>query len=177
MVFIDGENLAIRYKNILKDRTVPKDVAYKENLYVWSHQLDNLVESYTVIRKYYYTSVQGASPKIESIIDELKALGIEVPRVFKKEKGRSTKRVDISLATDMLTQAHRKNFDIAVLVAGDEDYVPLVESIMAEGCRVWLWFFNEGLSAALQRTADYYRDITKILLGEERLSLGTVTFK
>lgn len=75
----------------------------------------------------------------------------------------------------MLTQAHRKNFDIAVLVAGDEDYVPLVEAVMAEGCRVWLWFVSEGLSPALKRTVDYYKDVSGLLLGTETLPFFTTT--
>ena len=37
------------------------------------------------------------------------------------------KGVDIALTTDMLSNAFLGNYDVAVLVAGDGDYVPLVE--------------------------------------------------
>ena len=93
--------------------------------------------------------------------------GIETPRVFKKIKGSRTKRVDISLATDMLCHAARKNYEVAVLIAGDEDYVPLVEAVKAEGHRMLLWFLEDGLSPVLRRSADYYQNIGKILFSSE----------
>ena len=95
-------------------------------------------------------------------------MGLEAPRVFKKEKGERAKRVDISLATDMLTHAHRKNYVVAVLVAGDEDYIPLVDAVMAEGHRVFLWFFEEGLSPILKRRVDHFFDISKFLFSDEQ---------
>ena len=99
--------------------------------------------------------------------ETLKSIGIEAPRVFKKTKGRRSKRIDISLATDMLSHAHRGNYDIAILVAGDEDYVPLVEAVMAEGCRVVLWFLEDGLSPALKLKVDHYFDIGTFLLHDD----------
>ena len=46
----------------------------------------------------------------------------------------------------MLTHAFRKNYDMAILVAGDEDYIPLVKAVMSEGRKVVLWFVEDGLS-------------------------------
>src|SRR5215467_12367049 len=89
MMFVDGENLTIRYGNILKSR------------------------------------------------------GIESPHVFKRTKSRGSKRVDISLSTAMLLNACRKNYDVVILIAGDEDYLPLVEAVKAEGRIVLLWFFED----------------------------------
>lgn len=66
----------------------------------------------------------------------------------------------------MLSHAHRKNYDVAILVAGDDDYVPLVRAIKAEGCRVVLWFFQDsaGLSQNLVNECDYFFDISWFLL-------------
>jgi len=169
MVFVDGENLALRYGNMLTAKGVnpPSHVSYEPNIFVWSTGLNNVCLYGGVLRKYYYTSVQGDASFLTEIEEKLKSAGIETPRVFKKTKGRGSKRVDISLATDMLTHASRKNYDIAVLVAGDEDYVPLVEAVKAEGRRVFLWFLKDGLSAVLRRSADYYADIAEILFAPE----------
>jgi uncharacterized LabA/DUF88 family protein len=51
---------------------------------------------------------------------------------------------------------------LAILIAGDGDYVPLVKAVKAEGSRVYLWFFNEhyGLSRNLRISVDYYADIS-----------------
>ena len=108
----------------IKGKNPPSHVKYMKDVYVWSEHLKK-INNFEIIRKYYYTSVKGDSNKIEIIEDDLKNIEIEAPRVFKKTKDKGSKRVDISLATDMLTHAHRKNYNIAVLVAGDEDYVPL----------------------------------------------------
>jgi uncharacterized LabA/DUF88 family protein len=67
----------------------------------------------------------------------------------------------------MLSHAFRKNYDIAVLVAGDEDYVPLVKAVQSEGCRVYLWFLENGLSPFLKRTVDRFTDIEEIFFSLE----------
>ena len=167
MIFVDGENLAIRYKELLGQNTVEPHVHYLADTFVWSEYANIPHHARCeVIRKYYYTGVLGDSNKIDEVIAQLKEAGIETPRVFKRQAGKKSKRVDITLATDMLTHAHRRNYDIAILVAGDEDYVPLIHAIKEEGRRVVLWFFEEskGLSKALKQEADYFFDISWFLL-------------
>ena len=97
-------------------------------------------------RKHYYTSVQGDASTVQDTADWLKGQGFEAPRVFKKSKTKGSKRVDISLATDMLLHASRKHYEIALLVTGDGDYVPLVRAVQ------------------LRHEADYFVDLTEYLL-------------
>jgi uncharacterized LabA/DUF88 family protein len=167
MMFIDGENLAIRYGEMLGTAIPQTHVSYLPDVYVWTHHANAAKHvGCEVVRRYYYTAVQGDKLKIEEVEEQLKLLGIEAPRVFKKPKGRHAKRVDISLATDMLSHAHRRNFDLAILVGGDEDYVPLIQAVMAEGRRVVVWALESGLSPALARTADHLFDIGQILFND-----------
>lgn len=166
MIFVDGENLAIRYKNIIKGNSPEQHVSYCKDIFVWSRYA-NIPHHINceVIRKYYYTAVQGDDIKLDGVLHQLKEAGIESPRVFKKQSGKKSKRVDITLATDMLTHAHRVNYDIAILVAGDDDYVPLVKAIKEEGRRVVLWFFesSDSLSKNLKLESDYFLDISWFL--------------
>ncbi len=145
-------------------------VHFLENISVWS-RFANIPHHLhcDVLRKYYYTAVQGDDHKIEDVESQLKNIGIESPRVFKKSKGRPSKRVDISIATEMLSRVNRGNYDIAILVAGDDDYVPLIRAIKNEGRRVVLWFFegDRGLSERLVMQADYFFDISYFLCKEE----------
>jgi uncharacterized LabA/DUF88 family protein len=167
MLFVDGENLAIRYKNVLAESGLVAETHIKhlENLYVWSkHANRRNHEQVALIRSYFYTCAKGDTAKIESIEDDLIQLGISDPRVFKKNNNRKSKRVDITLATDMLSHAYNDNYDIAVLVAGDEDYVPLVQEIKRKGKQVALWFFESGLSRHLKNECDLFFDISEILL-------------
>jgi uncharacterized LabA/DUF88 family protein len=165
MMFVDGENLAIRYSRLLANRASESHVTHDPSVLVWSRFLNIPPNIGELVRVYYYTCVSQDEVHRQSIEDRLKALGIHAPRVFSKVKGKRSKRVDISLATDMLSHAHRDNYDIAILVAGDEDYVPLVQAVMAEGKRVVLWFFGDGLSRSLKVAADHYYDIGTVLFG------------
>lgn len=167
MYFIDGENLAIRFGATLKDtgRSPAPQVIYEPNVLVWSPLLNE--HGHGIIRKYYYTSVPDDGVNIQKTEDILKSIGIEAPRVFRKDKAKGSKRVDISLSSDMLLHATRKHFDIAVLVAGDEDYVPLVRAVQGEGARVHVWFLPSGISPALQQASDSYLDILYILCNEQ----------
>ena len=168
MLFIDGENLAIRFGSMLQTKGLKPlaDVVYRPDVYVWSRHLStDVVAGGGVIRSHYYTAVQGDHPSIEEAARELKSAGIAAPRVFKKVKGSRSKRVDITLATEMLVHATRRNYDIAVLIAGDEDYVPLIEAVQAEGRGVHLWSIPDGLSPHLVQAVDNYVDLSPFLAG------------
>lgn len=164
MVFVDGENFAIRYKNYLKEYAQPDHVQYYEDIFLWSKLLNSACHnSFQVIRKHYYTSVFGDTKKLEEIEDYIKNHDIDAPRVFKKKRNGKTKKVDISLATEMLHHATKQNYDTALLIAGDEDYVPLVKAVQSEGCRVIVWFFSHGISRGLKNSADRFIDITRYM--------------
>lgn len=166
MVFVDGENLAIRYADELKVRKIGSiaSVQYLKNVYVWSNRFyGQLHRNAKTIRIHYYTSVQGDRVRLDEVTAQLRNLRIEQPSVFAKKSGHRSKRVDISLATDMLLHAARRNYESAVLVAGDEDYVPLVRAVKAEGCRVFLWFIENGLSPILEQSVDRFFNIEDYL--------------
>lgn len=54
-----------------------------------------------------------------------------------KEKG-----VDVALAVDALSLGLTRSIDVAVLVTGDGDYVPLVRELMKAGVRVLVAYFE-----------------------------------
>src|SRR5205809_100659 len=88
MVFVDGENLAIRYGHLLKSKgaAIPNHVRYEPDVYVWSNAMASMMYWAGVVRRHYYTSVQGDEPGILQVVEDLKAIGIESPNVFKKNK-------------------------------------------------------------------------------------------
>ena len=65
------------------------------------------------------------------------------------------KKVDIAIAVDMLTNAHRKNMEEAILLAGDLDFQPLLLALAQDGMPVTLYYpwkaSKELLRAALIR--------------------------
>jgi DNA-binding protein Fis len=83
MVFVDGENLAIRYGASLPETAgVPPHVTFEQDVFVWSSAFDNVCLDGSVFRKYYYTSVQGDENLVTSVEDKLKKLGFEAPKVL-----------------------------------------------------------------------------------------------
>jgi uncharacterized LabA/DUF88 family protein len=175
MIFVDGENLAIRYKAMIGNSWLPQpQVQHEPDVFVWTEQANLKHHARVgVVRRYYYTCVEGDEDKREELTRRLKDVGIEAPLVFKKEKTRKSKQVDISLATDMLTHAFRKNYDMAILVAGDEDYIPLVKAVMSEGRKVVLWFVDNGLDPKLVNAVDHYFDLGRVLF-QDASQLGFV---
>jgi len=64
------------------------------------------------------------------------------------------KEVDVLLAVDMLEHSFRKNMENAVLLAGDRDFVPIVESLVRLGTYVYVVYEPRSASPELHRAAD-----------------------
>jgi uncharacterized LabA/DUF88 family protein len=167
MIFVDGENFAMRYGEMLqeaRERTgkepqpaLSGGIWYEKNIALWARFLDPHPRgSFRILRRYFYTSVPGDAQERQRIEQWLKDHRFEAPRVFHRDKHRGSKQVDISLATEMLTHAHRKHYDVAILITGDGDYVPLLQAVKAEGARVHVWAFSKGLSSRLRMEADHF---------------------
>lgn len=71
--------------------------------------------------------------------------------------------MDISLTAEVLRNFFHRNFRNMILISGDEDYIPLVESAQEMGARVVLWSIGNGLSGRLADAADAYCDIEPYL--------------
>ncbi len=170
MLFVDGENFTIRgQKNASENNLSLKEGPYfKKDVFLWMPNPRPLAHpscptgevgalEATGLRAYYYTSVVGTEETVRSVEESLWKIGF-TPKVFKKPSGdRKSKGVDIALATDMLTHAFQDHFEVAILVAGDADYGPLIGRVKSLGKLVWIWFFNkkeDGLSPELRLASD-----------------------
>ena len=75
------------------------------------------------------------------------------------------KETDVNLATDMVIGAHTNRYDIAMLVAGDTDYVQAIKAVQATGRKViWCHFPSQAHTDRLRQAAD-----EQILLDEKFL--------
>ena len=121
----------------------------------------------SAIRASYYTSLKASEDEVGRTADCLRSLGFD-PWVFKKSRqDEKAKGVDIALTKDMLSHAFLANYEVAVLVGGDGDYVPLVQEVKRLGKRVHVWFFtDQGLNPDLVRIADEFSDLTELFLRE-----------
>lgn len=69
------------------------------------------------------------------------------------------KGVDVLLAVDMLVGAFGGVFDVAILVAGDADFVPAVEEVKRRGVMVLVAGDSKSTAEDLLRAADRFVDI------------------
>lgn len=109
------------------------------------------------VRAYYYTSVAGDDMKIRNVKEALRYLRFD-PQVFKKSpRQQKSKGVDITATKDMLRHAYANNYDGTALIAGDGDYIPLVDEVKRRGKNVFVAFFatpSLGLNREIALVAD-----------------------
>jgi uncharacterized LabA/DUF88 family protein len=178
MLFVDGENLTIRAQKLASDKamSLQEGAEYRKDVFVWfpglkaTPALTNTHDSPIkvqdlAIRAYYYTSLIGDEPHVLSIKKALRSLEFH-PEVFKKVRAQEkAKGVDIALAKDFLSHAFLNHYDVAVLVAGDGDYVPLITEVKRLDKIVYVAFFRDyGLSTELHLAADMFFEMEHFFL-------------
>lgn len=186
MAFVDGENLAIQGKKVAADNgiTLIEGENYRKDVYVWlpktkattriGHAAAPTPIFRFATRAYYYTSLVGSDEDITSVRRSLRELGFD-PQVFKRKASqRKSKGVDIALTKDMLSHAFLDHYEVAVLIAGDGDYVPLVEQVKRLGKPVFVWFFeNYGLQDELKLASDWFCDLTPLYVEDWKWATGS----
>lgn len=73
---------------------------------------------------------------------------------------------EIGLTIDALSMAHK--LDCVTLVTGDGDYVPLVEYLKMNGCRVEVVSFERSTASELIKAADQYIPIQEAWIFKEK---------
>jgi uncharacterized LabA/DUF88 family protein len=171
MLFVDGENLTIQAAEFakLQNKQLVEGPHYKQAEFVWLPKKGALERIYRsahdlemmAVRAHYYTSVCGDDVAVADVRQRLWSLGF-TPLVIKKaKKQRKAKGVDIALTKDLLSHAFMGNYDVAVLIAGDADYVPVVEEVKRLGKRVIVSFFEgSSLGLELRLAGDEFYDIS-----------------
>ncbi len=86
-------------------------------------------------------------------IEELNGYFIRLGSLTGQRKRRQ-KKVDILLAVEALDHAFRRNMDRAILLTGDRDFEPLVDSLVRTGIQVHIAGYKKHTSEHLRRAAD-----------------------
>ncbi|MFC2069768.1 NYN domain-containing protein [Chloroflexota bacterium] len=163
MIFIDGSNLYHSLKSHFKRTDI--------DIGKFCHKL---LDKRRLIRIYYYNAVVGRREEPDRYRDQqtfLNSVGaipycelrlgrlvyINWPNSPPYEKG-----VDIQLTTDLLTHSYKNNYDEAILVAGDSDYVGALQAVKDNGKNVEVALFGkERTSRPLRAVADKIITIDK----------------
>jgi uncharacterized LabA/DUF88 family protein len=71
------------------------------------------------------------------------------------------KEVDVAMAVQMVTHAYKNNYDVAVVVSGDRDFIPAIQEVQAAGKRVEVAAFSNSKSDEMERQCDVYHNLDK----------------
>ncbi len=168
MVFIDGSNLYHSLKNYFKRTDI--DIG---------KFCQKLLERRRLIRIYYYNARVGRKEEPERYRDQdaffdsvsqIPYTELRLGRLVYQNWPNSPpyeKGVDIQLATDMLSHSCKNNYDVAVLVAGDSDYVCALQAVKDSGKNVEVALFGK------ERTSKLLRDVAdKVITIDGRFLRG-----
>lgn len=176
MMFVDGENLTIRGQKTAKNLGIElmEGPFYQKDTFLWfpgkspSMVLNSLVETGGLpapppLQSHYYTSVVADDRGAQALSQRVRNAGFK-PQIFKKgRKSEKSKGVDISIARDLLVHGFEGGFKFALLVAGDQDYLPLLEELQRRRLAVFVAFVEEGMGPRLRAQADFFFPLERLL--------------
>ncbi len=72
------------------------------------------------------------------------------------------KEVDVAMACEILSHAYKDNYDVAIIVSGDRDFVPVMEHVQSLGKIVEVASFNSCISSYSRMAADKFCSLSKM---------------
>ncbi|MBA7640648.1 hypothetical protein ES703_48319 [subsurface metagenome] len=166
MIFIDGSNMYHSLKSFFKRTDI--------DIGKFCHKL---LEKRRLIRIYYYNARVGRKEEPQRYKDQQAFFaGVSAIPYTELRLGRLVytnwpsvppyeKGVDIQLATDMITHSYKNNYDVAILIAGDNDYVGALQAVKDNGRNVEVALFGkERTSMQLRNVSDRVRTLNARLL-------------
>jgi hypothetical protein len=103
--------------------------------------------------------VGSKPPPNDSVWERARSEGCEV-EVFNRNASNREKQVDSTIVTALLDDSYEhmksERGDMAILVAGDGDYVPSVRSLQRRDLRVRVIFWKHATSRELRETGDEF---------------------
>jgi uncharacterized LabA/DUF88 family protein len=183
LVFVDGENLAYRYQEMIRaGRTPAHGNVLIDDCFVWNSKVFT-GKLWNIKRVSYYTSVVGDDDYVgqirRQIADVTFSCSVEhipqgvghgfitqtgrvSPSVRKKaSKSRKESICDISIAVDVMRACYRNHADSIWIFSGDGDFIELVSEAVHSGKVVYVSAFSSGLNENLTYAADEFFPLDK----------------
>ncbi len=143
-IFVDAENIEMSSLRHHEGRTDYKKI------------LDHVGDREIIRILYYKPIYKDISPEFEAF---WASLGGEIKR--------PNKNADTFLVIDAVTMAEK--IDVAIILGGDKDFLPLMWYLRSRGCRVEIWSWPETTSPEMKEAADYYHPLTEeFVIGKTR---------
>jgi uncharacterized LabA/DUF88 family protein len=128
MIFIDGSNF---YYSLKKSFNKTKIDFEKFCNYLTLN--DDLIKIKYYNSPLYMEDDEEEYKKQQRFFDHLKEIQlieIYLGRLEKRPDGKKAEKgVDVKLAIDLIVNAYRDNYDVAILVSNDADFIPAIEEV------------------------------------------------
>jgi uncharacterized LabA/DUF88 family protein len=111
-----------------------------------------------------YVAVDHTRVGQKEFIKALKRKKIELVAqdVIRRQDGTTKGNVDLRLGAELLVKRIH-DYDTAIIVSGDADFVPVIEQSHCQGKRVEVVSFRSNTGAALIKAADSYLDLEQTI--------------
>ncbi|MGZ8217171.1 NYN domain-containing protein [Methylomagnum sp.] len=185
LIFIDGENLSLRYQDMVKSGAIPApDNIIIDDCFVWNPRI--LKDHYWNLKRLsYYTSVVGDDNLVREVREKishttftcntLRSLGNQtisqtgqfIPFVRKKsKKSRKEGICDIMIAVDVMRACYRDHAQTIWLFSGDGDFIQLFEEVVHSGKQAYASAFSSGLCNDIRFVVDEFIPLDKYFFVE-----------
>jgi uncharacterized LabA/DUF88 family protein len=163
MVFIDGGYI----RKLCVEHCGSNDINFEQLLYriiiAFDHHPNNRFQA-NLIRAYYYDAVVDESDpdycKQRAYFDPIPEKDFYTVRLGKAvrstTKGLKQKGVDILMSVDAVTKAYQNQYDTAIFLLGDADFIPLIESVKDAGKKTMLVYNKAHSSKQLVNCSDMH---------------------
>jgi uncharacterized protein (TIGR00288 family) len=122
--------------------------------------LKHVVGDRTCVSTYAFEG-EGASSK--KLHETLRSMGVNViTRDCYDTESRQQKEIDVAIASELLEQAWMDNFDTAILISGDRDFLPAVEKVQKKGKKVEVAAFTGATSRTVQTSCDVFHNLDSL---------------
>jgi uncharacterized LabA/DUF88 family protein len=156
MAFVDGGYLEHNLNDLFKSPKIDYSVFIHSLV---SHLPKTTIEHY-LTRVYYYDAISAekVSPDQQAkheLIHGTNHFELRLGRI--KDDGQGMPRqkgVDTLIAIDMVSKAYENHYDVAILLAGDDDFLDAVKAVKNAGKQVYGFFFAKHVSRELKNAFD-----------------------
>lgn len=169
LVFVDEENLSVRYKKLLNEGRVPRtDNVVVGESFTWSKQIF-AKHHWNIKRVSYYTSLVGDDDAVRALRQAISSTTYQcnlgdmnrtsqlIPFVRKKsDKSKKESICDIAIAVDVMRACYRDHAPTIWILSGDGDFVQLFNEVVHSGKHVYAAAFSSGMNEEIPLVVDEF---------------------
>lgn len=175
MIFIDGGYL----RNEIREMSGHDKIDFNALPFILTDKCNMGRIQMEIVRIYYYDAIvdykenQEKHKVQDTYFENIRKINnyeVKLGRLIRTGKENEKYRqkgVDVLLAIDMISKAHLNQYDIALLLAGDDDYLDMVKSIKDfTGKRIYGAYFERNASKRLVESFDKRISLTNEIINQ-----------